>query len=127
MCNVYHTNYYSQVAAVRKQQVTFTDPEEGNVELMNVTEKDDDKDDEEKAEQGEDKPPGGEESKEAVEQITNEDNVTASTFGHTKDENVEKVSDAKKEGEAKSVGETETDDKGPSTTVFFNVRYLINV
>ena len=77
--------------------MAFLDPEDGNVEVTNVRESEDSFDKEDEAEQKEEAlgTGAGEESKEA-----DDENITLSTFGHTKDEDGG-------EGEEKSGQETE--------------------
>ena len=94
----------SRIAVKKHHQVAFLDPEDGNVEVTNVKESEDAIDNDEEAEQKEEAPgtDAGEESKEAA--ISDNENITMSTFGHTKDED----GGDKQESEKKSAEETET-------------------
>ena len=114
-------------AAGTKRRVTFTDPEEGEVELMNVKGLESHEDSGKEEGLGEDNTAPGEETKKAVERKDSDENVTLSTFGHAGDESSKKKSEAEKgdnkddvteKGEnAKSVATTEGKDKEKTEVV----------
>jgi hypothetical protein len=98
-CCYYHC--CNKKAAKKHHGVAFTDPEEGNVEVVELKES---KEAEEEQEEDNDKPVvgGGEEAG-----VINE-NITLSTFGHTKDEGKEESEEETEATKGEKNGSDET-------------------